>query len=1216
MKKSIFLFFAAILCATSAWAYDLAKGAYVYFEKPSDWTANYVAFMIGHNTWSAAYNMTKISNTNLYYYRQSTSETWGGYTQVAFFSTTSSWSGGEGKKIADRAQYADKATSVYTVNSTAKSLGTYSLFNASMTMSKGTGYAAVINKTQTIKVQLKDGSNWVDATVVPADLTASTYAMTTSSTAVSAASAFLAKESTTVSATVSAAYSATVSLSCTNVLDGYMFEGWYNANGDKITSYTVSDAHTVYARFIQSAEETNEVSVTYMCDATEVSPAIAEIVGVETEKSFTAPTIIDYNFTGWTIGAGITLKTGAVTDATIGVVTKSASSDYTLVANYDYIEPVIKTIYCKMEYSWWTQASAAISAFISGTYGESATSLGTLMTLAPLEGNVWKIDIDVARYQKVKFIRVKSDGSEDWGARTGLVEIPTDDKNLYTITESSAKWSGECSGTWSVYEAPATAPDRYITGNKELVGGDGWKRNEILMTHVDGVYTHTFAASTLATNTEYKLKVTDGDPSWENTQAWGTINGTIPGVSNDGDGNVCFKLSTVGDVTVTFDGAKITVSTTGTFYVPKTYEYYIAGDEAMTGFDWNNAGLGIEDTDADGVYSHVFTNLAAGTYNFRITDGTWNNTWGWSHLENNDFVELSAGDNDNNIKLTLTAAKTVTVNYNKTTKKVSIEGLTAVTYTDITVQLYTEESAPQIWWWGSDGEQSKDADDTYDYDNSAPTMNAVAGEDNWYEWTITDVATHSGVIVRFKNSSTQSADYTVYENTCFDGRDLANTKTTTCGEVPTTCLDCSGIYLKGTFNEWLPDNEFKKTSDPNIVTLSINLTRGNHEFKIHGDEWYGNTGNLTRENTEQAWTYNKDEDKTPFRVDVTGDYKFSWNISEHKLTVTYPEFPEIINQPEKIYFLPNTNWRKDNATFAAFFLDGDKGTAAKWVAFTDPDGDGMYELTNDKEYLTMIFCRMDPNGTDDDNWKNMWNQSEDITIPNTSYLNCWIDNLNWWNSATGTWAMPLSSGDNSAAITAAAEQTVTALVNRSLVKDDGYYTLCVPFNMPPSLVGKAYQISGLIKKNTDYVEVNLAESNQINAGAPYLIVPSETKDYLLVENVTIVNTSGSSVEKSISGLSVAMQGVINGAGNTDGLYWVGNGGYLYNDSASKLGLRTYFNITTLSGIAPRLRVVAGENVETSVEDIITTDAPVKVIENGQLIIIRDGVKYNVQGQKL
>ena len=44
--------------------------------------------------------------------------------------------------------------------------------------------------------------------------------------------------------------------------------------------------------------------------------------------------------------------------------------------------------------------------------------------------------------------------------------------------------------------------------------------------------------------------------------------------------------------------------------------------------------------------------------------------------------------------------------------------------------------------------------------------------------------------------------------------------------------------------------------------------------------------------------------------------------------------------------------------------------------------------------------------------------------------------------------------------------------------------------------------------------------------------------------------------------------------------------------------------------------VLGENEATGVEDLFTTDAPVKVIENGQLIIIRDGVKYNVQGQKL
>ena len=41
--------------------------------------------------------------------------------------------------------------------------------------------------------------------------------------------------------------------------------------------------------------------------------------------------------------------------------------------------------------------------------------------------------------------------------------------------------------------------------------------------------------------------------------------------------------------------------------------------------------------------------------------------------------------------------------------------------------------------------------------------------------------------------------------------------------------------------------------------------------------------------------------------------------------------------------------------------------------------------------------------------------------------------------------------------------------------------------------------------------------------------------------------------------------------------------------------------------------VNGENEATGVEDIFSTDAPVKVIENGQLIIIRGGEKFNAQG---
>lgn len=328
--RKIFLFFAAILCAMSTWAYNVPAGYYVYFEKPSGWSQ--ASLLLGHNSYSIGYSMTKIDNTSLYYWK---TDKWDGYTE--YFFMQDKW-GSEGSSPTHRNPYAgSNKTSVFK-----NEFQKYHLFTtAGSKSSHATDRKAAINRTQTIKVQLKDGENWVDATVVPADLTASTYAMTDNSTAVSAASASLTKESTIVSATVSAAYSATVTLACTNVLDGYVFEGWYDANGNKITSYTVSDAHTIQARFIQSAEETNEVSVTYMCDATEVSPAIAEIVGVETEKSFTAPTVTGYQFTNWTIGAGIDLKAGTATDATITVVTKSASSDYTLVANYKEVQETV-----------------------------------------------------------------------------------------------------------------------------------------------------------------------------------------------------------------------------------------------------------------------------------------------------------------------------------------------------------------------------------------------------------------------------------------------------------------------------------------------------------------------------------------------------------------------------------------------------------------------------------------------------------------------------------------------------------------------------------------------------------------------------------------------------------------------------------------------------------------------------------------------------------
>ena len=68
-----------------------------------------------------------------------------------------------------------------------------------------------------------------------------------------------------------------------------------------------------------------------------------------------------------------------------------------------------------------------------------------------------------------------------------------------------------------------------------------------------------------------------------------------------------------------------------------------------------------------------------------------------------------------------------------------------------------------------------------------------------------------------------------------------------------------------------------------------------------------------------------------------------------------------------------------------------------------------------------------------------------------------------------------------------------------------------------------------------------------------------------------------------------------------------------------MGLRAYFRFSTLTPAQLnnlRARVVFNENTETGVDNLITDEAPTKMIQNGQLVIIRNGIKYNVQGQKL
>ena len=89
-------------------------------------------------------------------------------------------------------------------------------------------------------------------------------------------------------------------------------------------------------------------------------------------------------------------------------------------------------------------------------------------------------------------------------------------------------------------------------------------------------------------------------------------------------------------------------------------------------------------------------------------------------------------------------------------------------------------------------------------------------------------------------------------------------------------------------------------------------------------------------------------------------------------------------------------------------------------------------------------------------------------------------------------------------------------------------------------------------------------------------------------------------------------------GGNNTLYWPTDG----NDSNAKiLGFRAYFHINTSSpspapiyrGMPASLRI---KSTPTDIETVQTDNAPRKELRNGQLVIIRNGETFSLNGQKL
>lgn len=205
-------------------------------------------------------------------------------------------------------------------------------------------------------------------------------------------------------------------------------------------------------------------------------------------------------------------------------------------------------------------------------------------------------------------------------------------------------------------------------------------------------------------------------------------------------------------------------------------------------------------------------------------------------------------------------------------------------------------------------------------------------------------------------------------------------------------------------------------------------------------------------------------------------------------------------------------------------------------------------------------------------------------------------------------------------------ETVKTYIARTFYKDGYFNTLCLPFSMSEYAVGYYLYDSEIFEfesaeMNGGTLDLYLNQVYAIEAGKPYLIRWAEdgspTMSGLYIEGVTITASEGQAVGTGVQFVGTIGQTQLEN-GNTNYLFLGRNNTLYWPNTDNKMkGFRAYFKVS--GSVAPHgapARMVIRKS-PTAVENVQGTEINAKkVIRDGQLIIIRNGVEYNANGQAI
>ena len=273
------------------------------------------------------------------------------------------------------------------------------------------------------------------------------------------------------------------------------------------------------------------------------------------------------------------------------------------------------------------------------------------------------------------------------------------------------------------------------------------------------------------------------------------------------------------------------------------------------------------------VYKH-YENVPAGN---PIEFGIKDDGSGWYVDKDNTSSDLTLSGS--NVSFTLPFSTDVTIYFNTSTSKVYVKYKTKYS---VTINLVGPASYIYAW--------SRDDADKIEYFGSGNGSNVCTGSGTTqspYAYTITSLVPKNAPLkIKFNNNN----DKTTYEISA--GAISADNKSFTFN----IASDYTFWSIKGAFDGWV--DHTAPASDP--ITLS--LTNGTYECGIRNtaDTWYAGgedweDKNITSLNcTEWVLTSSKTSNLN-LHTTTSGNYIFTWDNTNAKLTVVYPSYSVVIS---------------------------------------------------------------------------------------------------------------------------------------------------------------------------------------------------------------------------------------------------------------------------------------------------------------------------------